>query len=97
MDPDMSGFVQPTGARMNSPKQSSVSERALFARVQRALFRQQQCHLRRSREGSKLAWNLGCYYAIDGQRYLVARTHIDLAMVARELGVLQSHERLSDG
>ena len=71
-----------------------VTERALFARVNRALAKQGE-FLRKSRPGSRTESFVGAFYCIDCRRNTVIAYNIDLEAFARELGVLADYETLS--
>jgi hypothetical protein len=80
-----------------------VSERALVARVNRVLKREEQ-KLRTARglwysSGGCQHWqenpDLGRYYRINTDRNVVIDTHVDLEVLGRELGVLGRWEQLS--
>jgi hypothetical protein len=68
-----------------------VSERALYARINRALKREEQM-LRTAR---KYDPSVGRYYLIDANRNILLDTHVDLEALGRELGVRGSQEQLS--
>jgi hypothetical protein len=73
-------------------KQVLVSKPALMARVNRRLARDGQV-LRASRSaGSRL--DLGDYYIVNVNGNYLEAQHIDLVVLARELGVLKPYERL---
>ncbi len=70
-----------------------VSERALYARINRALQHKGQM-LRRLREGTRAFAQLGRYYVLDLDRNLVIWDHTDIEAVARELNVMEPQESL---
>lgn len=67
-----------------------VSIKALEARVRRRLAREGET-LHKCRPGSQWHRDLGDYYAADDRNHLV-RTHIDLAEVAAEFGLIGARE-----
>ena len=69
-----------------------VTERALFARLSRALKKEGQI-LRRCRAGTNGHQELGDYYVI-GESNVVSAKHVDLAEWAKESGVLKEYEKL---
>ncbi|ACO77994.1 hypothetical protein AvCA_17810 [Azotobacter vinelandii CA] len=70
-----------------------VTERALLARINR-LLRQDNQQLCRCREGSRAYAELGDFYALDTARDVVMARHVDLAMWARDMGILPDWEEL---
>lgn len=70
-----------------------VSERALFARVSRALYRRDGFILRRCAERSRWFWDLGRFYAINESKH-IRHADIDLEEFAKELGVMKPNEAL---
>ncbi|GAB3377704.1 hypothetical protein [Azotobacter armeniacus] len=70
-----------------------VTERALLARINRALRKDNQ-QLYRCREGSQAHGELGDFYAVDTALDVIMAKHIDLAMWARDMGVLPDWEEL---
>ena len=74
-------------------KQTPVAERALIARIKRALAKKAEV-LFRCREDSKWFRELGRFYVSDSNRHLV-QTDVDLEQLGRELGVLRSGEVLA--
>jgi len=77
-------------------KKVPVTERALFARVDRTLRKRGEM-LRRSRVGSTRALlDVGRYYVLDVDRGAVVGHNINLEKYARELGVMQDFESLVD-
>jgi len=74
----------------------TLSERALFARVSRALWRRERLILRRCDERSQWFGDLGRYYCTNENMH-IAGPHIgDLEETARGLRVLQPHESLAE-
>lgn len=71
-----------------------ISERALFARVSRALAKEKM-HLRRAREGTRTHSTLGDYYILD-DRNTVADSRVNLTAMAKKLGCLAAFEQLVD-
>jgi hypothetical protein len=74
------------------PIKLPVTERALFARVNRALAKKEE-RLCKSHPNSRLRYNIGTFYRVDQRR--VVATHVDLEAIASELGVLAGYEELS--
>jgi hypothetical protein len=72
-----------------------VSERALFARCDRALKKNGES-LKRSRDESASFHELGRFYTVDIQRNVIAAKDVDLEQLARELDVLRPFEALSE-
>ncbi|GAB3479353.1 hypothetical protein [Azotobacter salinestris] len=70
-----------------------VTERALLARINRALRKDNQ-QLCRCREDSQGYAELGDFYAMDTAQDVVMARHVDLAMWARDLGILPDWEEL---
>lgn len=70
-----------------------VTERALLARINRALRKDNQ-QLYRCRADSQAYDELGDFYAMDTALNVVMAKHINLAMWARDLGVLPDWEEL---
>lgn len=70
-----------------------VSERALFARIDRALDKQEE-RLRRCRPGSRSHWELGDYYVINWRIGGLVHKDVDIEDLGRELGVLRDYEKL---
>lgn len=71
-----------------------VTTRAVLARVNRTLAKAGRS-LKRCRPDSKVFDELGEFYLVNGQKGLLA-TDVDLEKFARELGCLQSYERITD-
>jgi len=72
----------------------SVTEYQLEQRINYALRRDGSTRLWVAR--GKRAAQVGRCYLIDTKSGQVVRTHVDMATLARELGVLQAWERLSE-
>jgi hypothetical protein len=70
-----------------------VTERALFARVSRALAKDGLV-LKRCRADSRWSAELGYYYTVDATRNLIDSKHIDLVQWAREMKLLAEYEEL---
>jgi len=78
---------------MTNISKAPVSERALEARVRRALAKEGQ-QLKRN-NSQQWAEDLGSIYIVDSSTNSVIATHCELAKLADELGVLKAHERLA--
>jgi hypothetical protein len=72
----------------------AVSERALFARIDRALRKEGET-LRRCRPDSRSYYELGDYYVIDVSINGVVSKDVDLGRMAKSLGLLKAYERLA--
>jgi hypothetical protein len=70
-----------------------VTERALLARVDRALAKTGE-HLCKSHPDSTLRHSAGTFYRVALDRSKTVATHVDLETIARELGVMADYERL---
>lgn len=68
-----------------------VSERALVARINRALAKQSE-KLRRCRKDARGFSNLGAYYLLDVYQSQVIDTHVDIEAFGRQLNVLGDGE-----
>lgn len=75
---------------MNENK-TPVSERALVARINRALAKQSE-KLRRCRKNARGFNDLGAYYLLDGNT--VIATHVNIEALGHELNVLGDGETL---
>lgn len=76
-------------------KKVPVSERALFARVARALEKDGEI-LRRCRSDSRWINDLGRYYTVQqSPSNSISRMHLDLEREARELQLLRPSEQLA--
>jgi hypothetical protein len=76
-------------------KKVPVSERALFARINRALAKDGE-GLRRCRRNSRAWPELGDYYVINVNKNWITGKQIDLEGYGRELKVLADFEELSE-
>ena len=83
------GHHEPADITATNP----VSERALVARINRALAKQHES-LHRCRMGTQASNDLGAYYVLDVYRNLVLATHVDIEALGRELNVLGDGETL---
>jgi len=81
--------------RLVMNKKVYVSERAVFARVKRALASDGKV-LRICRENSRYITDLGRYYAVDLRTSLVVDKDLQLAKYARKIGVLKAYEEVKD-
>jgi hypothetical protein len=81
--------------RLVMNKKVYVSERAVFARVKRALASDGKV-LRICRENSRYITDLGRYYAVDLRTSLVLDKDLQLAKYARKIGVLKAYEEVKD-
>ena len=70
-----------------------ISERAIVARINRTLAKQDEA-LRRCRQDSRSFSSLGSYYTIDLNRNCITGKDLDIEAVGRELGVLKEWEEL---
>lgn len=84
-----SGHHEPANVNQTNP----VSERALVARINRALAKQHES-LRRCRMGTQAFNDLGAYYVLDVYRNHVLATHVNIEALGRELNVLGVGETL---
>jgi hypothetical protein len=78
---------EPAGENETSP----VTERALVARINRALAKQYK-KLRRCRKDAQGFSDLGAYYLLDGNT--VIDTHVNIEALGRKLNVLGDRETL---
>jgi hypothetical protein len=69
-----------------------VSQQALLKRVNRAMSASMRIH--KTKPGTLARERLGTYYARGGDADL---THVDLSLLARQLGVLADDEQLDEG
>lgn len=69
---------------------TQISERALFARVSRRLYRERGLLLRTCRWLEKDFPDpvIGRYYALDPVTGFIRDTHIDLSTLASDLGIM---------
>ena len=77
---------------MNETK-TPVSERALVARIKRALAKEHKA-LRRCRKDSRGFNDLGAYYMLDVYQNQVIDTHVNIEALGRKLNVLGVGETL---
>jgi hypothetical protein len=77
---------------MNKPTKLPVTERALFARVNRALAKKGE-RLYKSHPHSRLRDNVGTFYRIEKDN--IADINVSLERFARQLGVMADYEELS--
>ena len=73
----------------------TVTERALFARINRVIAKENSI-LCRCREDSRDFFTLGRYYVIDTKVNCIFRKQVDLEGFGREKKVLKPFERLAD-
>lgn len=69
----------------------TVSERAVIARINRALAKDGEA-LRKTRNDSRWLNDLGHYYIIDANLNTITAQHISLSELGRELNVLKPWE-----
>jgi len=76
------------------PQKLKVSERALFARINRKVHDNDLkiCRCRPDRRGYN---DLGDYYTVDWRINGIMHTHLDLEDYGREVGVLKDYEELA--
>ena len=74
-------------------KRIPVSERALLARLNRALSKEDQM-LKKCREDSRWYNDLGDYALVEMSRNQWIDTHVDLEALGREKGLLKEFEQL---
>jgi hypothetical protein len=72
----------------------SVTQRALIARINRALAKQDEL-LKTCREDGPSFHQLGRYYIVDINRNMLLHSDIDLEELGRELGVFRGYEALA--
>ncbi len=77
-----------------APQKVPVNERALFARLQRALEKDGES-LRRCRESSRSFHQLGKFYIVSIQGGCVYHMDVDLESLGRKMGVLKSFEHFT--
>jgi hypothetical protein len=73
----------------------AVSERALLARIGRALRKDGQAIRKNRSSTTDNIGGLGAYYVVDEQRGSIAATHVEIEALAREIGVMKSWEELA--
>lgn len=71
----------------------TVTERALFARVDRKLAKEGQ-RLRRCKTDAKAFSELGTFYIVDTTTNTIAAKNCELETLAKEVGVLADWEEL---
>lgn len=71
----------------------TVTERALFARVDRKLAKEGQ-RLRRCKSDAKAFPELGAFYIVDTTTNTIATKNCELEALAKEVGVLADWEEL---
>jgi hypothetical protein len=71
-----------------------VTSRALFQRISRTLAKKGERLIANRRVGP--VPDIGNYYTVDVKKNSVARTHVDLEEIGRELGALKPWERLKN-
>jgi hypothetical protein len=72
---------------------AKITERALFARIDRKLAKDGE-RLRRCRSDSRAHAELGDYYIVAGDRNTIETTHVELERLARSLDLLADWEEL---
>jgi hypothetical protein len=72
----------------------TVNERALFARVNRALAKEGE-RLHRAREGTRAYNDVGRYYVVDLQTNSIAAKDCDLEALAKDMKLLAEWEKLA--
>jgi len=84
-------FIFSKGCFMS--KKVNVSERAIIARIKRAIAKDDLL-LCVCRENSNSFAELGRYYLVDGRSSVLITKHISLAGYAKEVGVLKPYEKI---
>ena len=79
----------------NSKEKVKLSERAVLARVNRALAKEDEI-IRICREDSRWHPELGRFYSVDLSQNVIMSKHVDLEKWARELKVMKPYEILVD-
>jgi len=74
-------------------KKVPVSERALVARIDRAMAKNGET-LKRCREDSRWFNELGRYYTVNVSINGITDKHVDLEKLGRKMGVLSEYETL---
>lgn len=78
------------------PKQKvMLTERAVFARISRSLQKDGMM-LRRCRQDSRGAHELGRYFVVDLDRNAIVWKDLDLEQLGRERGILADYEAMSE-
>jgi hypothetical protein len=80
---------------MNTPIKIKITERALLARINRKLAKDEST-LRKARENSHWLSTTGDYYEVDWRTNAITRTNVGLEKYAKDLGVLKPYEVLAD-
>lgn len=80
---------------MGTLSRAPVSERAVVARINRALAKDNRT-LRTTRADSRWYSNTGRHYVIDIAQNCILWTDVDLEELGRELGVLADYETIAD-
>lgn len=82
--------------KKNAAIRAAVSERALIARINRALAKENDDRvLRKCREDSRSFRDLGHYYVVDISRNSIIDHHIEIEEMGRQWRVLKSWEELA--
>jgi hypothetical protein len=72
-----------------------ISERALLARINRQLVKEDQKLVKTRSEKAKV--EVGDYYLLNFERNAILRMRVDLEDLGHDLGVLKRYEVLDDG
>lgn len=72
-----------------------ISERALLARINRQLVKEDQKLVKTRSEKAKV--EVGDYYLLHFERDAILRMRVDLEDLGHDLGVLKRYEVLDDG
>lgn len=72
-----------------------ITERAAFARINRALAKQGQA-IRRTRADSRWFQTMGRYFVVDLYKNAVIHKDCDLEELGREFGVLRDYETVEE-
>jgi hypothetical protein len=84
-----------TTSTVPAPTMVTLDDRAVLARINRALAKQHQ-HLRKCRSDSAAYRKLGGYYLVSTEPTVqIVRTRVKLAVIAEELGVLEPFEQVA--
>jgi hypothetical protein len=78
---------------MATKAQITLTERALFARLSRALSKEGKA-LRRCRQDTRNHNELGDVYCVNTEKNLVEAKHIDIVKWAREMKILKAWEKV---
>jgi len=76
-------------------KKVNVSERAIIARIKRAIAKDDLL-LCVCRENSNSFAELGRYYLVDGKTSFIISKRFSLAVYAKEIGALKKYEIIKD-